>query len=698
MASTEHASARLRTRLRSLDAAWEQRLLGLEPWQRRGLLVALSSALVLFLLVVIASVAFTVIYLTAPVPESDQLGGFDPSIVVDHDGDHVETLQPVELRRDIRLDELPEHVHQAVLAAEDRRFYDHGGFSSRDIARAAWANLTPGGIRQGASTITQQYVDIALADTGGGYAGKLREAAIAARVNDEVHKDDVLDAYLNQVPFGRDAVGIEAAARTYFDVGARELDLGQAATMAGLIAAPTAFDPASNPAAAAERRDFVLDGMRQMGILDERQADELIGRDLPPLRDGPLRDFGPNTYYLELVREQVPELLDDPDIDVDEGLVIHTTLDQRAQALAVEHLGDHLSEATYTGAAVTLESQTGAVRALAGGLDAAEQQYNVATSGDRQAGSAFKTFALTELVAQGYDPDRTRIDAPEEYEIEVTGGEDSTVGNYSGEGHGEVDVREATAESINTAYVRLGEEIGPAEIAATAGEMGITSGLHEFPSLVLGTAEVRPFELTVAYATLSASGTRHEPFLIERIEAPDGEVLYEHEPDPEEVLDPNVAHVVSDVLVDVVESGTGTAANLPRPNAGKTGTTNDYRDAWFVGYTPQHTTTVWVGNLDNTPMAGEVAGGTLPAQIWRAYMAAFVEPFDVEEFPVGDTTGLQPLWGLEAPEATDDEDGTDEGDDTDETDVDDPDHEDGDDDEDDDDRGPDGDGPPGQRD
>ena len=679
MSSSEHRGSSLLGRLRGVDASVQHHLAALAPWQRRAILMAASLATAALLAVVLASAAFATVYLTAPVPTEDQLGGFEPSVVLDHEGERVETLEAAELRRDVRLHDLPDHVPQAVLAAEDRRFHDHSGFSTRDILRAAWSNLTPGGTRQGASTISQQYVDLALAETGSGYLGKLREAAIAARVDDEVDKEQILDAYLNQVPFGRDAVGIQAAAQTYFGVDATDLDLHQAATLAGIIAAPTAYDPARNPQAAAQRRDFVVDGMQRMGVLEPGQTDELIGAELPELRAEPLRDFGANTYFLETVRGEVPELLDDFDGNVNEGLVIHTTLDQRAQALAVEELAAHLSDATYTGAAVTIESQTGAVRALAGGLDAGEQQYNVATSGDRQAGSAFKTFALAELVAQGYDPDRTRVDAPEEYDIEVSGGEDATVGNYSGDGHGEVSVREATAESINTAYVRLGEVLGPDQVAATANDLGIVSELHEFPSLVLGTAEVRPFELTVAYTTLAASGTRYEPFLIERIEDPDGEVLFEHEPGAEEVIDPNVAHVVTDVLVETIESGTGTAANLPRANAGKTGTTNDYRDAWFVGYTPQHTTTVWVGNLDNTAMAGEVAGGSLPAQIWGAYMTAFVEAFDAQDFPAADTSHLQPLTGLEAPEEPDDDDDDDDDDDGNG-------------------RGPDGEGPPGQRD
>lgn len=656
MSSTEHP----RTpgpRIRGLAMRLEHRAATLEPWQRHALFAALGAACAVLVLVVLVSGAFLAVYLSAPVPGPDDLGGFEPSVVADQQGDTVDTLQPAELRRDVALDDLPDHVVDAVRAAEDRRFYDHSGYSVPDIGRAAWANLTAGEVRQGASTITQQYVSLVLTQVGEGHLGKFREAAVAARVEDELDKHAILETYLNRVPFGRDAQGIEAAARSYFGVSATELEPEQAAVLAGLIAAPSAFDPEQNPQGAADRRDFVLAGMREMDTISRQEAEALIGSDLPELRSEPLRSFGPNDYFLRVIREQVPSLVDDPAVDVDEGLVVHTTLDQRAQALATEQLTAQLGDQPYSGAAVTIESDSGAVRALVGGRDAGQQQFNVAYSGDRQPGSAFKTFALVELVARGHDPDATRVHAPEEYDIEMNGGEGATVGNYSGRGHGEVDVREATVDSINTAYVQLGEELDPAQVASRAGQMGITSELPPYPSLVLGTGVVRPIEMAAAYATLAAEGTRHAPFLIERIENDDGEVLYEHDPEPEEVLDPNVARMVTDVLVDVIASGTGTAAGLARPVAGKTGTTNDYRDAWFVGYTPQHATAVWVGNLDNTPMGGEIAGGSLPARIWGAYMAELVEPFDVEQFGDPDTSGLTPLTGLEAPE--DDGDGGD---------------------------------------
>ena len=639
MTSTDHRPRGLRGRIAARP-----------PWQRALLLVVLIATVVALLAAVVAGVAYARIYSAASIPAADELELAEPTVMIDQHGEQVATLEPAELRRNVDIDELPDHVPAAVLAAEDRRFYDHGGFSARDILRAAVTNITAGGIEQGASTIHQQYVAMALADIGDGYVDKFREAATADRLDDEVDHDTVLEMYLNSVPFGRTAQGIEAAARTYFDVPATELDVEQAALLAGMIAAPTAFDPERNPEGAANRRDFALEGMVEIEAIDRGEADELVGSELPELRDRPLVDFGEDAFFLETVRNQVPDLVGDDIADPSLGLVVHTTLDPQAQQLATEQLRSHLDGYPYQGALATLESRTGAVAALVGGLDYEESQYNVAFSGDRQPGSAFKTFTLAELVNQGYDPDTTRIEAPEEYDIEVEGGEDTTVGNYTNRGYGEVSAREATQDSINTPFVQLIEELGPDRVAQLATHMGVESELHEYPSLTLGTAEVMPLELTVAYATLAAEGTRHSPYMVERVEHQDGEVVYEHEGESEEVLDPVVAHVVTDVLVDVVEQGTGVAANLPRPNAGKTGTTDDYADAWFVGYTPQRTTGVWVGHLDNSPMEDRISGGSLPAQIWGSFMTEYVEGDEVEDFPAPDTSELTSLDELERPE------------------------------------------------
>jgi penicillin-binding protein 1A len=594
-----------------------------------------------------ASVAFAFhrIYDQASIPSEDELVLADPTVVLDADDELVQTLERAAVRENVSLDDLPSHVPDALLAAEDRRFYEHRGFSIRAIARAAYANLRAGEVVQGASTIHQQYVALAVADIDDSFAGKFREAAVAAKLDDEFDDDRILEMYLNSVPFGRTAYGIQAAARTYFDVDAADLDVEQAATLAGMIAAPTAFDPERNPEGAAARRDFVLDGMATMGALDRDRAEELVGTELPELRTEPLFTLGPDAYFLDVVRDQLPELIGD-DVDVSSGLTVRTTLDPRAQQLAHDHLQDHLGDAADSGAIVSIDPATGAVRTLLGGPDYAEQQFNVAMDGRRQIGSSFKTFALAELVARGYDPDETEVDAPREHTIE-TDTDTVTVGNYSGQGYGEVSVRRATRDSINTAFVLLADSLGHDEVAEMAVRLGIEQEIAAVPSTVLGTPDLSPLEVTAAYATLSAEGVRNAPYLVEQVERHDGEVLYEHTPDPEEVLSVDEAAVITDVLVDVVTQGTGTAADIGRPVAGKTGTTNDFRDAWFVGYTPELATAVWVGNQDNSPMDG-VAGGSIPAATWGTYVAAVLEDTDVRGFPSPDTSGLEPFEDLDA--------------------------------------------------
>jgi penicillin-binding protein 1A len=613
---------------------------------RRWWLIALGGVVAVGVLGA-ASVAFAFhrIYDQASIPSEDELVLADPTVVLDADDELVQTLERAAVRENVTLDDLPSHVPDAVLAAEDRRFYEHRGFSIRGIARAAWANVRAGEVVQGASTIHQQYVALAVADIDDSFAGKFREAAVAAKLDDEFDDDRILEMYLNSVPFGRTAYGIQAAARTYFDVDAADLDVEQAATLAGMIAAPTAFDPERNPEGAAARRDFVLGGMATTGALDRERADELLGTELPELRTEPLFSLGPDAYFLDVVRDQLPELIGD-DVDVSSGLTVRTTLDSRAQQLAHDHLQDHLGDAADSGAIVSIDPASGAVRTLLGGPDYAEQQFNVAIDGRRQIGSSFKTFALAELVARGYDPDESEVDAPREHTIE-TDTDTVTVGNYSGQGYGEVSVRHATRDSINTAFVLLADALGHDEVAEMAVRLGIQQEIAAVPSTVLGTTDLSPLEVTAAYATLSAEGVRNAPYLVERVETHDGELLYEHAPDPEEVLTVDEAAVITDVLVDVVTEGTGTAADIGRPVAGKTGTTNEFRDAWFVGYTPELATAVWVGNQDNSPMDG-VAGGSIPAATWGTYVAAVLEDTEVRGFPSPDTSGLEPFEDLDA--------------------------------------------------
>jgi penicillin-binding protein 1A len=620
------------------------------PWWRHPLVAGAGVALLIGLLAAAAvAVAFWRIYDAATIPSADELRLPDPSVLVAADGEVVQNLRPAAVRENVALEELPEHVPAAILAAEDRGFAEHRGFSPTGIVRAALANLRAREVRQGASTITQQYVAMAVEDIDDSFTGKFREVATAARLESELEKNQILEHYLNAVPYGRNAQGIQAAAQTYFGVDADELTLHQAAVLAGMLAAPSAYDPEQNPEGASQRRDFVLRGMVEIGAADEATAGEHLGGPLPELRSEPLVASGPESFFLDAVRRQLPDLLEMDIDDLDTGLRVHTTLDPRAQRLASDTLNDGLGDEPYAGAVVTIDTGTGAYRALVGGRDHREQQFDVAVEARRQVGSSFKTFALAEFVAQGYDPIRTLIDAPEELEVEVEGSDDATVRNFSGRGHGEVSVREATTSSINTAYMRMAEELGHDRVVERAASLGVVTELPPLPSMTLGAGELRPIELTAAYATLAAEGVRHEPYLVERVETHDGEVVYEHDAVSEEVMESRDTAVVTDVLVDVVENGTATSANLERPNAGKTGTTNEYRDAWFAGYTPEYATTVWVGNLDNTPM-DEVTGGSFPASIWGTYMEELLEPLPVQSFPTPDFSHLEPLEGLEAEE------------------------------------------------
>lgn len=608
------------------------------PWYRRPWIwvAGVAGAFALGLVVVVGS--FWLIYANASIPPPDELELPDPTVVLSARGERIATLDPAAVRENVRLGRLPDHVWQAVVAVEDQGFFDHEGYSLSAIARAFWTNLRSLEIQQGASTITQQYVELAVEDVSDSYWGKFREVALAARLDDQVDKRRILQMYLNAVPWGRGTRGIEAAAQTYFGVPATELTLNQAATLAGMIAAPTAFDPGRNPDPARQRRAIVLDAMVTTGALDRATAAEVRDAPLPEIRTDPLVAFGIHAYFLDTVRQRVPRLLNEPAADVYAGLVVKTTLQTRFQQLAVETLRRQLDPTPYSGGIVTTDVRTGAVLAVVGGRDYDRQQFNTATRGRNQPGSAFKPVTLTELVARGYSP-TSDVEAPRTYTV-TAGGDTAEVRNYSGSGYGVVSVREATVRSINTAYVKMAEELGFESIPAMAQRLGIDQELPAVPSLTLGTGDVSVLSMVEAYGTLAAGGVHHEPFLVTSIENQAGEVLYEHTSEETQVIEPNVAAVVSDVLRDVVAYGTGTAAALPRPVAGKTGTTNDYRDAWFVGYTPQFATAVWVGNLDNTPMPG-VTGGSLPAEIFSAYLTRALEPFEPAAFPEPDYRGLR---------------------------------------------------------
>ena len=614
----------------------------LEAWRRRVPVLFWSTVVITGMMtaavtLVGATVAYD--YAAAEVPPVGAAAIAPPTVVLDANGKQLAKLDPATVGTRVRSADLPDHVVRAVLAAEDRDYFGHGGVSISSTVRAALANLRSGQVEQGASTLTQQYVDLTTEGSGRSVRDKIREAAAAMKVNDELSKRQVLDRYLNVVPFGRDAVGLDAAAQVYFRVPASELTVNQAATLAGMIAAPSAFDPENNPKGARRRRDVVLSAMADRGWLPADRASHIADGPLPELASAPLVQYGDAAYVVDAVRRT---LRDELAVPLNRGLVVHTTIDRRMQRLAQATVREHVGDMKRTGALVSVDPATGAVRALVGGSDYASENFNAAIRAQRQPGSAFKPFTLAAMVDAGFAPDRTRFEAPAE--LEVPGATEAvTVENFGGEAFDELTVREATQHSVNTVYMQMVDEVGPEQVVDIAHRMGVTSELPPVPSIALGTGAVTPYEMASAYATLAAGGVHRTPRVVSSVETTDGEVLYEADVEKQRAVSKQVAGVVTDVLADVVAAGTGTAAALDgHPAAGKTGTTNDGRDAWFAGYTAQLATVVWVGRADNSPM-GDATGGTVAAPLWHDYMQQVMEPLDGVPLPVAGQDGLRAL-------------------------------------------------------
>lgn len=622
------------------------------PWYRRwwALLLVFPAAV----LALVGLLVFFYLFTTIPLPEDIAA---QPTVVLDARGRQVGTLSAEVARQDVQLSNLPEHVPQAVLAAEDRAFYSHGGISPTGVLRALFTNVRAGGIQAGGSTITQQYIKNAALSSERTFTRKAKEAALAVKVERRYSKDQILQLYLNAIYLGRGAYGIEAAARTYFGTSATKLGVNQAATLAGIIRAPEALDPAARPEAADERRRYVLDGMLSEGWIDQAAHDRAVRAGLPDVRADRGVASGANAYFLDAVQRELQGELSGRGLYT--GLTIHTTLDQRMQRIAQRQLRRAVGGQPYTGALVAVDPTSGGVRALVGGPSYTDQPFNYAVRGGSQVGSSFKPLTLATLVAQGHGPD-SRVPGPDP----LTVAEDRAVGaecqwsaedhdfsNYSRRGYGQVTARQATVDSINTAYVNLQLEVGCPAVIDTAATLGLPEqAMTDVLSLTLGVANFSPLQMASAYGVFAAGGTRAQPHLTTRVDGPEGEVLYEADTTQEGVYGANDAAVVTDVLTDVIAEGTGTAARIDRPAAGKTGTTTDYRDAWFVGYTPQLSTAVWIGGADEQAAAElQVTGGSVPAETWAAFMGPAMEPLEVRGFPEPDLSQLEPLNPTPAP-------------------------------------------------
>ncbi|MGN6429373.1 MAG: PBP1A family penicillin-binding protein [Gaiellaceae bacterium] len=526
-------------------------------------------------------------------------------------------------------------MKQAIVAIEDKRFYEHRGVDLRGIVRAVWADIRGGRAVQGGSTITQQFVKNTYTKDQHSIARKLREAALAWQLEQRWSKDRILTAYLNTIYFGNGAYGVEQAAQTYFhhSAGPGKLTLAEAALLAGIPEDPAAYDPAANPDAARERRNLVLLQMLDQGDISKAAYTHAVSRRMPKRQDIRLPgDQGPAQYFANYVKQQLVSRYGSGRV-FGGGLKVYTTIDLNLQKMARNSIGKWLTNpAGPTAALVAIDPRNGRVLTMFGGSNYRKSQFNLAVQGDRQPGSSFKPFVLATALKEGVAPSTIFVSKPVTIDA---GGRLWEVHNYEDEYLGPITIQQATAYSDNAVFAQLTKLVGPQNIANTARSLGITTRLLPYFSIGLGAQGVNPLEMARAFSAFADDGTRidgrrfgNQPRVILKVANEKGRPIDDNTPRPVPVLSADDAAIVTSLLQNVVKYGTGKAAALSggRAVAGKTGTTENYGDAWFVGYTPQLVTAVWVGYPNSLrPMTYQyhgkpVAGGTFPALIWKSFM------------------------------------------------------------------------------
>jgi penicillin-binding protein 1A len=608
-------------------------------------ILKITAAVLVVMLVALLGASFYLYQLSLTLPSVDMASeDFETartSVVYAADGSVLAEWHGEENRTLVAIEDIPQYSGDAIVAIEDERFYEHNGVDMQAIARAFRANTEEGDVAQGGSTITQQLVKIMC--TGGEltFTRKIREALLAYQLEARADKDDVLEAYLNTVYFGHGAYGIESAAQTYFGTSAKNLTLAQSATLAGVLASPGTFSPIDDPEACVSRRNVVLGKMTELGYISE--ADEITASQEPleiaPPRDTP--DRAP--YFVEYVKQELIDRLG-ADAVFKGGLRVQTTLDPVLQAEAERAVKTHLGEPGDPEAAVVaIDHSTGQVLAMVGGRDFREDQFNLAAQGRRQPGSAFKPFLLVRALEEGVRPDEIFDTSP--YSVQVKDGV-WNVQNYENEfTEGYLSLRAATNWSVNAVFARLIMQVGAEDVVETAQRMGITSELEPNPAIALGGLShgVTPLEMASAYGTIASKGMRTHPTGIVNVTDDRGNVVYQPAGTPERAIEEPIAVETSLMLHDVVESGTGVAAKPASAwAAGKTGTTQSYRDAWFVGFAEDVSCAVWVGyregQVDMVDVHGiTVTGGSYPARIWKTFIDAALAHSGAPVTPPEDT-------------------------------------------------------------
>ncbi len=553
----------------------------------------------------------------------------------------------------VDIDQLPAYVPAAFVSIEDRQFYHHFGFNPWGMIRAEAYNLTHhGSTLQGGSTITQQLARNLFLTPQQNFRRKAQELILAVWLETKFSKKQILALYLNRVNFGGGAYGIEAASQRYFNKPAANLTLGEAALLAATMKGPSRYNPAANSDRAAKRATEVLNAMVETGAITAAQRDQAFAA---PVHVSATLASQRAQYFTDYLDAQVRSILGR---DPTEDLVVETTLDLPIQAQAEQAVrtgvAAHAGQGVQQSALIALDGE-GRIRAYVGGASYAESQFDRATTARRQAGSSFKPFVYLTAMEAGHTPSESVVDEP------------ITIGNWSPKNFenkylGPITLETALAQSINTVAARLANEVGTNNVAATAHRLGITSQIQTDPSMALGAVEVTPLEMAGAYDAFANGGFRVQPYGIERIRTASGQVLYDHsidKPQPQSVIGQPALSEMTEMLRQVVAAGTGAKAKIGGYDlAGKTGTTSDYRDAWFVGYTGGFVAAVWVGRDDNTPMK-RVTGGGAPAEIWRNFMVPSLPRLQAQAIPGGTLPAAQPdaianvLQGVDASQTPD---------------------------------------------
>lgn len=586
-------------------------------------------------------------FVTATMNTKQDLSDMRPpasSQIYDCNGNEIANIHADENRMPVKMSQIPEHLKNAFVAVEDVRFYEHSGVDPRGIVRAIWSNITNKGVAEGGSTITQQLAKNAYLTQDRTFKRKIQEVFLALQLEHQYTKQEILELYLNQIYFGQGAYGVQAAAKTYFGKNVEDLDLNECAMLAGIPKSPNYYSPSNNMQAAQSRKATVLDQMTKYGFISSSTATKTKPMELK-LYKAPKKDKEEASYFVDYVIQLMIEKYG-ADAVYKDGLKIYTTIDmsmQKAAEAALDNLPDYAKDKGGNmqpqAALVAIDPHTGYIKAMVGGRGT--DQFNRATMAERQPGSAMKPFVFAAALESGYDPSSSIEDKP------------LTVGGWSPQNYGRsfsgtVSLRYVAEQSLNVPTVRVAQAVGVDKVLYYAKEMGVSTLVMDGErndrnlSTALGglTRGVTPLELTSAYCTFANNGVHVKHVAITKVLDRNGKVLEEAKVESKQVLKKSTANDLTSMLMGVIARGTGTRANINRPAAGKTGTTSDYLDAWFVGYIPDLVVGVWVGTDDNQSMSG-MTGGTTPAGIWKSFMSRAISSIPSKSFDGAYLTGVE---------------------------------------------------------